>query len=274
MKSYNYFFFFFRTFIVNVNEGESDSNQTSEIFYSSNISVNVYDNSTLNFGSSTMFNCENNISSNLWTLKLKPPTLSDALSFINKLNNICHRKQVQLEHNNVIENIRKDLLSLTLPVSNDFNFFASESNIILEPLKQPPSYSMAFKWLESRNSKKKRKRKSLFWSNHKGIMTPESISKTLLVKKINHSTPNANSSKLHSISPYVSMKKENKYFKSRKKLSTILLDSLNVRQCTILYIKIIFINTICLYFRQIQVMILELNFLIHLKLATVQIAIF
>lgn len=244
------------------------------MFCSSNTPINVCDNNMLNFNPSIMFNCENNILSNIWTLQLKPPTLSDALNFIDKLNNICYNKQVQLEHNNVIENIRNDLLSLTFPISNDFNFFASESNIILEPLKQPPSYSMAFKWLESRNSKKKRKRKSLIWSNFKGIMTPESISKTVHVKKINHSTPHANSSKLHSVSPYMSMKKENKYLKSRRKLSTILLDSLNVRQCTMLCIKIIFIYTICLCFRQIQVMILELNFLIHLKLATAQIVIF
>lgn len=244
------------------------------MFCSSNTPINVCDNNMLNFNPSIMFNCENNILSNIWTLQLKPPTLSDALNFIDKLNNICYNKQVQLEHNNVIENIRNDLLSLTFPISNDFNFFASESNIILEPLKQPPSYSMAFKWLESRNSKKKRKRKSLIWSNFKGIMTPESISKTVHVKKINHSTPHANSSKLHSVSPYMSMKKENKYLKSRRKLSTILLDSLNVRQCTMLCIKIIFIYTTCLCFRQIQVMILELNFLIHLKLATAQIVIF
>lgn len=230
------------------------------MFCTSNTAINIYDDNMLNFDPSTMFNCENNILSNIWTLQLKPPTLSDALNFINKLNNICYNKQIQLEHNNVIENIRKDLLSLTLPINNDFNFFASESNIILEPLKQPPSYSMAFKWLESRNSKKKRKRKSLIWSNFKGIMTPESVSKTALVKKINHSTPNANSSKLHSISSYPSIKKENKCLKSRRKLSTILLDSLNVRQCTVVCIKIIFIYTICLYFRQIQVMILELNF--------------
>lgn len=199
------------------------------MFSSPNTEVDIYDNNTLYYESPSEYNDKSNISSKLWTLKLKPPTYNDALSFIDQLKNIRFCKQFQLKHNNVIENIRNNLLSLTLPIINDFNFFASESNVILEPLKQPPSYLMAFKWLELRNSKFKQKMKTILCNKRKGIMTPESISKTLLLKQINHSTPNSNLSKFCLTSPNTSMRKESKCLKSRRKLSTLFLDSLHVR---------------------------------------------
>lgn len=239
-------------------------------FCSLNSSIGNCGNNTLNHEPCTGYNDKTNILNKLWTLKLKPPTNTDAIQFIEQLKNIHYNKQCQLKHNNIIDNIRKDLLSLSFPVSNNLNFFASESYIILEPLKQPPSYLMAFKWLETRCSKYKYKKNSSLCNKRKGIMTPESISKSILLKKINHSTPNSSQSRFHNSTPYTPRNRENKCFKSRRKLSTLFLDSLNVRKFT----PVCLMYNIILYFRLIQVMIQEVNFSIHLELSTVQTAIF
>lgn len=193
--------------------------------------VDINDSKTLYYESHSGCNDESNIQSELWTLKLKPPAHNDALNFIEKLKNIRFCKQFQFKHNNVIENIRSNLLSLTLPIINDLNFFASESNVILEPLKQPPSYVMAFKWLELRNFKLKHKKKTILCNKRKGNMTPESVSKTLLLKKTHHSTPNSSLSKFFTTTPYTPMKSQNKCLISRRKLSALFLNSLHVRQC-------------------------------------------
>lgn len=201
------------------------------MFCSSNSSVDVLDNNTLNYIPSAKCNNETNISNTLWTLELKPPTHNDALNFIDKFNNFHRYKQLQLKHNNVIENIRRGLLSLSFAVGNDLNFFASESLIILEPLKQPPSYLKAFKWLETRNSKYKHKKLTLESNKRKGLITPESFSKSILFKKINQSTPNSSQSKMCTSSPYTPIVKEKrKCLKSKRKLSTLFLDSLHVRK--------------------------------------------
>lgn len=178
--------------------------------------------------SSGRYNDETIVSHNLWTLKLKPPSYDDAVNFIEKFKRNNYNKQLQLKHNNVLENIRKNLLSLSFHVGNDVNFFASESNIILEPLKRPPSYEMAFKWLESRCSKNKFKKKNVQSIKRKGLLTPQSISKSLQLNKINHSTPNSSQIKFYS-SPYTPKIKENKSLKSKRKLGALFLDSLNVR---------------------------------------------
>lgn len=212
------------------------------MFCNSNSSTGAYDKNILIHESSTGYNDETNNSYKLWTLNLKPPTHNDARQFIEQLKNIHYNKQCQLKYNNIIDNIRKDLLSFSFPIGNSLNFFASESNIILEPLKQPPSYLMAFKWLESRCSKYKYKKKTIQCNKRKGIITPESISKSILLKKMNHSTPNSSQSKYHTSSLYTPRKKENKFLKSRRKLSTFFLDSLNVRNYTIPYRYIIQLN--------------------------------
>lgn len=210
----------------------------SEMFCSSN-SIGVYDNyNTLNHESPVKLN-NNNASSKLWTLKLKPPTHKDAINFIEKLKNIRYNKQFQLKHNNVIDNIRKDLLSFSFTVGNDLNFFASENIIILEPLKQPPSYLMASKWLESHRSKYKRKKISIQYNKRQGFITPESISKSIMFKKINHSTPKCSQNKFNTFSPCLPMKRENKCLKSRRKLSTVFLDSLNVRKMLLCYMSML-----------------------------------
>lgn len=206
------------------------------MFSSLSTSVDIYENNSLHFESPVISSNESITSSSLWTLKQKPPTRNDALNFVDKFKNIHYNIQFQPKHNDVIENVRKNLLSLTLPFSGDLNFFASESNIILEPLKQPPLYITAFKWLEAQNSKYKRKNKITLCNKRKGIMTPESLSKSILLKKINHSTPNSSLSKFCS-SPYTPMKKENKCLKSRRKLSTIFLESLSVRKHYYIYVN-------------------------------------
>lgn len=215
---------------MNINE-ETNDKQINETSCSSRISKKNYDNYPLNFESSNKYKKESNIYNNLWTLEIKPPTYNDALNFIDEFKNIHNNKRFQLKQNNVIENIRKDLLSLSFPVVSDFNFFASESNIILEPLKHPPSYLMAFKWLETRYSKCKRKKqlKIIESNKRKGIINLESISKPMLTKN-NHSTPNFDHSKLFTSSPHTLIRKEKKCFKSKRKLSTLFLDSLNVRK--------------------------------------------
>lgn len=196
------------------------------MFSSSISSVDIFDNNTL---IDIPVKCNNEINT-LWTLHLKPPTHNDALNFIDKFKNFCNNKQLILKYNNVIERVRRDILSLSFPVSSDFNFFASESLIILEPLKQPPSYLKAFKWLETHNSKYKHKKLTLESCKRKGYLTPESFSKSIMSKKINQSTPNSNQSKLCTSSPYTTTKKEKKKcFKSKRKLSTLFLDSLYVR---------------------------------------------
>lgn len=207
------------------------------MFCSSNSSMNVNDCNMLN--DQSPFSCNDNKASNkLWTLKLKPPTHKDAINFIDKLKNIQNNKQFQLEHSNVIDNIRRDLLSFSFTIGNDLNFFASENTTILEPLKQPPSYSMAFKWLESR-SKYKRKKLSVQCNQRKSIITPESISKSILLKKINHSTPKSSLCKFNTFSPSLSMKRENKCLKSKRKLSVAFLDSLNVRKSLLCSISMV-----------------------------------
>lgn len=199
------------------------------MFSSSNNSIEIEDN-TLNYELVSMCNDKTIISNKLWTLKFKPPSHNDALSFIDKLKNFHYKKQFQFKNNNVIDNIRKNLLSLSLHVGNDLNFFASESNIILEPLKKPPSYTMAFKWLETRYSKNKHKKKNIQNNKRKGLMTPESLSKSILLKKVIHSTPNSSQNKLYNSSPSTSIRRENnKCLKSKRKLSTLFLDALNVR---------------------------------------------
>jgi len=200
------------------------------MFRSSNSSVEIYDNNTLNYVSYTDNNDNTSISSTLWTLNLKPPSYDDSLSFIDTFKNTRHNKQFQLQHNNVIENIRKDLLSLSFPVSNDINFFASESSIVLEPLKRPPSYLLALKWLEMRYPKYKRKKKNLGSNKHKGLITPDSLSKSILLKNTNCVTPNFSQNKFCTSSPYTPIKRANKSLKSKRKLSTLFLDSLNVRK--------------------------------------------
>lgn len=217
--------YFFRTFIVNHNDEETNSNQTSDMFRSSNSSVETYDNNTLHFESYADVNDKISISSTWWTLHVKPPTYDDTLSFIDKFKNTRYNKPFQFHQNNVIENIRKDLLSLSFPVGNDMHFFASESSIILEPLKQPPSYLMALKWLEMRYPKYKHKKKKAESNKRKGLITPDSISKSILLKNINYITPNSSQNKLYTSSPYTPMKR----LKSKRKLSTLFLDSLNVR---------------------------------------------
>jgi len=132
----------------------------------------------------------------------------------------------------MIENIRKDLLSLSFPVSNNTHFFASESNVILEPLKQPPSYFLALKWLETRYPKYKRKKKTVDSNKLKGLITPDSLSKSILLKNINCVTPNSSQNKFYTSSPYTPMQVVNKSLKSKRKLSTLFLDSLNVRKYT------------------------------------------
>lgn len=220
-------FFCFRTFIVNYNK-ESNSNQTCDMFCSSNSSLEVYDNNTLNYESFTSYNNNTSMSSKSWTLKLKPPTYNDALNCINKVNNIQYNNQFKFQHNNIIENIRRGLLSLSFPVGNDLNFFSSENSIVLEPLNQPPSYLMAFKWLEIHNLKNKRKRKIVQSNKLKGFLTPESNSKSKLLKIINNSTPNSSQNKLYTSSPHTPMRRENQKLKTKRKLSTLFLDSLNV----------------------------------------------
>ncbi|XP_050053975.1 DNA polymerase zeta catalytic subunit isoform X2 [Aphis gossypii] len=215
------------TFIVNYNDEETNSNQTSDMFRSSNSSVEIYDNNTLNYISYTDNNDNTSISSTLWTLNLKPPSYDDSLSFIDTFKNTRYNKQFQLQHNNVIENIRKDLFSLSFPVSNDINFFASESSIVLEPLKRPPSYLLALKWLETRYPKYKRKKKNLGSNKRKGLITPDSLSKSILLKNINCVTPNSSQNKFYTSSPYTPIKRTNKSLKSKRKLSTLFLDSLN-----------------------------------------------
>lgn len=201
------------------------------MFCSSNNSVDIFDNNTLNYISSAKSNNEPNIFNTLWTLQLKPPTHNDALNFIDKFKKCHHNRQLHFINNNVLENIRRNLLSLSFPVSSDFNFFASESLIILEPLNQSPSYLKAFKWLETRNSKYKHKKLALESSKRKGLITPESFSKSILFKKINQSTPNSSQSKLCTSLPYTPMIKEKmKCLKSKRKLSTLFLDSLHVRK--------------------------------------------
>uniref|UniRef100_A0A2H8TGZ7 DNA polymerase n=1 Tax=Melanaphis sacchari TaxID=742174 RepID=A0A2H8TGZ7_9HEMI len=214
-----------QTFIINYNDEETNSNQTSDMFRSSNSSEEIHDD-TLNYVSFTD-NDNTSISSTLWTLNLKPPTYDDSLSFIDTFKNTRCNIQLQLQHNNVIENIRKDLLSLSFPVSNDINFFASESNIVLEPLKQPPSYLLALKWLETRYPKYKRKKKKLESIKHKGLITPDSLSKSILLKNTNRVTPNSSQNKFFTSSPYTPIRRENKCLKSKRKLSTLFLDSLN-----------------------------------------------
>lgn len=215
------------TFIVNYNDEETNSNQTSDMFRSSNSSVEIYDNNTLNYISYTDNNDNTSISSTLWTLNLKPPSYDDSLSFIDTFKNTRYNKQFQLQHNNVIENIRKDLLSLSLPVSNNIHFFASESSIVLEPLKRPPSYLLALKWLEMRYPKYKRKKKNLESNKRKGLISPDSLSKSILLKNTNCVTPNFSQNKFCTSSPYTPIKRANKSLKSKRKLSTLFLDSLN-----------------------------------------------
>lgn len=197
------------------------------MFCNLNSSVKFYDN-TLNYKSFTSCNDETIMLSKSWTLKLKPPTYNDALNFIDKVKNIRYNNQFQFQHNNTIEHIRRGLLSLSFPVGNNLNFFASESNIILEPLNQPPSYSNALKWLKTHNLKNKHKRKAIQNNKRKGLLTPESNSKSILLNKINNSTSTSRVSKLYTSSPYTPMRKGNKNLKSRRKLSTVFLDSLNV----------------------------------------------
>jgi hypothetical protein len=200
------------------------------MFSSSISSVDIFDNNTLINIPSAKYNNETNIYNTLWTLQSKPPTRDDALNFIDKFKNVCHNKQLILKYNNVIERVKRDLLSLSFPVNSDLNFFASESLVILEPLKQPPSYLKAFKWLEIRNSKYKHKKITLESCKRKGYLSPESFSKSIMFKKINQSTPNSNQSKLCTSSPYTPTKKEKKKsLKSKRKLSTLFLDSLYVR---------------------------------------------
>lgn len=201
------------------------------MFFNSNSSVEDFDN-TLTNESSIMYNDETIVSNKLWTLKFKPPTYNDALNFINKFKNTHYNKQFQFKYNNVIENIRKNLLSISIPVGCSSNFFASENNIILEPLKQPPSYLMAFKWLETYNSKNKRKQKCLQNNKRKGFMTPESLTKSILLKR-SHQTSTPNSSKEYNSSLFTPNKKKCKSLKSKRKLSTLFLDSLNVRNIVI-----------------------------------------
>jgi len=200
------------------------------MFRSSNSSVEIYDNNTLNYVSYTDNKDNTSISSTLWTLNLKPPSYNDSLRFIDTFKNTRYNKQFQLQHNNVIENIRKDLLSLSFPVSNDINFFASESSIVLEPLKRPPSYLLALKWLETRYPKYKRKKKNLESNKRKGLLTPDSLSKSILLKNLNYVTPNSSQNKFYTSSPYTPIKRVNKSLKSKRKLSTLFLDSLNVRK--------------------------------------------
>jgi len=211
------------------------------MFCNSNCSVNVYDNKTLNHQYLFRYN-DNNALYKLWTLKLKPPSHLDAINFMDKLKNIRYNKYFEFTYNNVIENIRKDLLSFSFTVENDLHFFACENNIILEPLTKPPSYLMAFKWLESHCSKFKRKKISIQHNQRKGIITPESISKSILLKKINHSTPKCSQRKFNTSLSCLPMKRENKYLKSRRKLSTVFLDSLNVRKILLCYMLMIIIN--------------------------------
>ncbi|XP_026812686.1 DNA polymerase zeta catalytic subunit isoform X2 [Rhopalosiphum maidis] len=216
-----------QTIIINYNDEETNSNQTNDMFHSSNSSVVIYDNNTLNYVSYIDDNDNTSISSTLWTLNSKPPTYDDSLSFIDTFKNNCYNKQFQLQHNNVIENIRKNLLSLSFPVSNDIHFFASESNIVLEPLKQPPSYLLALKWLETRYPKYKRIKKNLENNKRKGLITPDSLSKSILLKNINRITPNSSQNKFYTSSPYTPSKRVNKCLKSKRKLSTLFLESLN-----------------------------------------------
>ncbi|XP_060837644.1 DNA polymerase zeta catalytic subunit isoform X2 [Rhopalosiphum padi] len=216
-----------QTIMVNYNDEETNSNQTNDMFRSSNSSVEIYDNNTLNYVSFTDDNDNTSISSTLWTLNSKPPTYDDCLSFIDTFKNTRYNKQFQLQHNNVIENIRKNLLSLSFPVSNDIHFFASESNIVLEPLKQPPSYLVALKWLETRYPKYKRIKKNLESNKRKGLITPDSLSKSILLKNINRITPNSSQNKFYTSSPYTPFKRVNKCLKSKRKLSTLFLESLN-----------------------------------------------
>lgn len=200
------------------------------MFCNSNNSIEDYGNSILTNESLISYNNETIISNQFWTLKLKPPTYNDALNFINKINNIYYNKKFNLKYNNVIENIRKDLLSLSFPVGYDSNFFASENNIVLEPLKQPPSYLMAFKWLEKHNLKNKCRKKILQNNKRKGLMNPESINKSILLKKRHHtSTPNSSNSKVYISSPYTPIQIEYKTLKSKRKLGTLFLNSLKVR---------------------------------------------
>lgn len=248
-----------------LNDEETMIDQISQTLCNSNDSEEICYN-TSSYTSSIKYNEEQEpcIYSKMWTLKIKPPTYNDALNFINKLKNIHCHSNLQFKHDNVIENIRKDLLSLSLPV-NSFNFFASESNIILEPLSRPPSYLMAFEWLKARNLKCKRKIKFNFVESNKrkGILTPESITKSMLLKKHNHSTPNFSQGKFQTSLSYPSIKKENKYFKSKRKLSTLFLDSINVRYIVLLSVSVdncIIFKKFLKYFRQKQVMIQKLNF--------------
>lgn len=202
------------------------------MFRSSNSTVDMYEDNKLNYTSFTDVDDNTSISRTLWTLSLKPPSYNDSLNFIDTFKNTRYNKQFQFQNNNVIENIRKDLLSLSFPVSNDMHFFASESSIILEPLKQPPSYLLALKWLDLRYPKYKRKKKNVDSIKRKGLITPDSISKLKLFKKINHETPNSSQNKFCTSSPYTPMQAMNKCLKSKKKLGTLFLDSLNVRNYT------------------------------------------
>ncbi|XP_001949189.2 DNA polymerase zeta catalytic subunit [Acyrthosiphon pisum] len=216
-----------QTFMVNNNDEETNSNQTSDMFRSSNSSVEMYDSNTLNYASFTDVDDNTSISRTLWTLSFKPPSYNDSLNFIDTFKNTRYNKQFQFQNNNVIENIRKDLLSLSFPVINDTRFFASESSIILEPLKQPPSYLLALKWLDTRYPKYKRKKKNADSNKRKGLITPDSLSKSILLKKINLVTPSSSQNKFCTSSPYTPKQVMNKCLKSKRKLSTLFLDSLN-----------------------------------------------
>ncbi|XP_050532925.1 DNA polymerase zeta catalytic subunit [Daktulosphaira vitifoliae] len=162
-----------------------------------------------------------NIKRTLWTLKTKPPTHHDALNFLDKFKKVYNLKTNTFKNTSVIESIRKQLLSISCTGFNDFNFFASENNVILEPLKKAPTYSMAMKWLEKYKSKCKRKRKK------KGINTPQSIPKSLILKKLNHSTPKL-SQGIFNTSLLGTVKESHSRQSTKRKLSTLFMDSLNV----------------------------------------------
>jgi len=223
------------------------------MFRSSNSSVEMDDNNvnkTLNYVFFTDADDNTSILRTLWTLSFKPPSYDDSLNFIDTFKNTRNYKQFHFQHDNVIENIRKDLLSLSFPVSNDTHFFASESNVILEPLKQPPSYLLALKWLETRYPKYKRKKKIVDSNKRKGLITPDSFSKSILLKNINRVTPNSSQNNFYTSSPYTPMQVVNKDLKSKRKLSTLFLDSLNVRKYTKQYSKKIYSKSIHNYIKK------------------------
>ncbi|XP_050435853.1 DNA polymerase zeta catalytic subunit isoform X2 [Adelges cooleyi] len=211
-----------RTFIVN----NRDQTKYEQYMETPSQTPNN-DNSSFNLNSKLNIVCDEKFTtfSTIWTSITKPPSYEDALNNMDKFQHTRGYYQNNIINNDssAIECIRKNLLSISFTGFNDFNFFASESNVILEPLKQAPTHSMAMKWLEKRHSKNKYKKKF----HQKDIFSPQSIPKSVMLNKINHSTPVTSQGQISkTTSPCTPTCSQNKRLRSKRKLSTLFLDSL------------------------------------------------